>query len=156
VRLLLLPPVSAPAGFPLPPYRSPLALARKPGYLPLSAYDRSAPQKEVRSLAALGDTAATSRVLNLGQIFKVSGTDPDYRRRPFFQNGQLNKAIILKHTVRQNEKYLFNRAQRTATKVILPFDSGDLKLGGQSILVGQNGFETFLRQIFNSKDLAGH
>ncbi len=113
-------------------------------------------QKDVRSLSNLGETASTSRVLNLGQIYKTSADELEYRRRPFFQNTQLNRAIILKHTVRLNEKALFNKPRRTATKVILPFDAHDLKLGGQSIMIGQVGYEAFLRHVYNTRDFAGH
>ncbi len=118
--------------------------------------DKMSAQRDVRSLSNLGDTASTSRVLNLGQIYKTSASDTEYRRRPFFQNTQLNRAIVLKHTVRLNEKALFSKAKRTATKVILPFDPHDLKLGGQSILVGQIGFDAFLKHVYNTKDFAAH
>jgi len=114
----------------------------------------SSSQKDVRSLANLSETASTSRVLNLGQIYRTSGDRPEYSQKPFFANRQMNRALILKHTLRGNEQDLFQRPRRTTTKIILPFDPDDLKLGGQSVLVGQMGYEAFLRNIYNTKAVA--
>ena len=60
----------------------------------------------------------------------------------------MNKAILVKHTLRANERELFGRYRRTATKIILPFDATDLKLGGRSILINQIGFDAFCRGYF--------
>ncbi|MFT3996090.1 MAG: hypothetical protein QM667_01690 [Asticcacaulis sp.] len=114
----------------------------------------SGSQKDVRSLANLSDTASTARVLNLGQIYRTSYDRPEYSQKPFFANRQMNRALILKHTLRANERDLFTRPRRTTTKVVLPFDHDDLKLGGQSILVGQIGYEGFLRNIYNTTAVA--
>lgn len=112
--------------------------------------------RDVRNLANLGETASTSRVLNLSQIYLSSSNEDDYYVRPFFKDSQLNKAIVVKHTLRANERDHFSRPRRTATKVILPFDPMDLKLGGRSVLVNQIGFDTFARNYFNIDDVAGH
>ncbi|MEM9966156.1 MAG: hypothetical protein AAGC58_12510 [Asticcacaulis sp.] len=112
--------------------------------------------RDVRNLANLGETASTSRVLNLSQIYLSSSNEDDYYARPFFKDSQLNKAIVVKHTLRANERDHFSRPRRTATKVILPFDPMDLKLGGRSVLVNQIGFDTFARNYFNIDDVAGH
>ncbi len=118
--------------------------------------ERAPSPKEVRSLANLNDSAATSRVLNLGHVFRTHGHLPEYAAKPFFQSRQMNRAIILKHTVRANERMLFTRIRRTVTKVILPFDSGDLKLGGQSVMIGQTGYQPFLRHLYNSDNVSSH
>ena len=114
----------------------------------------SSTQRDIRNLSQLGDTASTSRVLNLAQISITSSKDPDYRRKPFFRNMQMNKAIVIKHTLRANERECFAVSKRTATKIILPFDSKDLKLGGQSIFVGQIGFDAFIRSFYNTTESA--
>ncbi|MDV6331997.1 hypothetical protein [Asticcacaulis sp. 201] len=113
-------------------------------------------QRDVRNLANLGETASTSRVLNLSQIFNVAGRTPGYTSAPFFRNSQLNKALLIKHTLRATERELFSRPRRTATKIIMPFDAGDLRLGGRSIFVNQIGFNTFVNSYFNSSDLASN
>ena len=112
--------------------------------------------RDVRSLANLGDTASTSRVLNLAQVHAASAHEKDYQLKPFFRDSQLNKCILVKHTLRSNERELFTRIRRTATKIILPFDVSDLKLGGRSIMVNQIGFDHFCRNYLNSDEAAAH
>lgn len=112
--------------------------------------------RDVRSLANLGDTASTSRVLNLAQVHATSAREKDYQLKPFFRDSQLNKCILVKHTLRTNERELFTRIRRTATKIILPFDVSDLKLGGRSIMVNQIGFDHFCRSYLNSDEAAAH
>ncbi|ESQ87889.1 hypothetical protein [Asticcacaulis benevestitus] len=110
--------------------------------------------REVRNLVNLGETASTSRVLNLSQIFTVSGRTDGYRAQPFFKHSQLNKALVIKHTLRAGERGLFAGPRRTATKLILPFDPADLRLGGRSIFVNQSGYLSFVKSFFNSPDMA--
>jgi hypothetical protein len=104
--------------------------------------------RDLRSLANLGETASTSRVLNLSAIHIQSAREKEYQLKPFFRDSQLNKCILIKHTLRANERDLFGRHRRTATKIILPFDAADLKLGGRSILINQIGFDAFCRAYF--------
>ena len=110
--------------------------------------------RDVRNLVNLGETASTSRVLNLSQIFTVSGRTDGYRTQPFFKHSQLNKALVIKHTLRAGERELFPNSRRTATKIILPFDAADLRLGGRSIFVNQSGYMSFVKSFFNSADMA--
>ncbi len=111
---------------------------------------------EVRNLASLAENASTSRMLNLTQIHAASAKDPAYRAQPFFRNVQMNKALVVKHTVRPNEREYFTRPRRTATKIILPFDTSDLKLGGRAIFVDQIGFDAFAASYFADKDVAAN
>ena len=128
------------------------ALARLDGRSAVSTVTN----RDVRNLANLGETAATSRVLNLSQIHLMSSRDKDYQMKPFFRDSQMNKAILVKHTLRSNERDLFSRSRRTATKIILPFDPLDLKLGGRSIFINQIGFDGFCRAYFNNEDIAAN
>lgn len=112
--------------------------------------------RDVRNLANLGETASTSRVLNLSQIHLTSSREKDYLTKPFFRDSQFNKAILVKHTLRANERDQFSRSRRTATKVILPFDPQDLKLGGRSVFVNQMGFDAFARSHFNIDEVSSH
>ncbi|HVZ30206.1 MAG TPA: hypothetical protein VG839_07420 [Asticcacaulis sp.] len=109
--------------------------------------------RDVRNLANLGETASTSRVLNLAAISLTSSRDKEYQLKRFFRDSQLNKCILVKHTLRANERDLFGRSKRTATKIILPFDVNDLRLGGRSIFVNQVGFDAFCRAFFNMDDI---
>lgn len=112
--------------------------------------------RETRNLANLSQTASTSRVLNLSQIYSLHGREAEYLARPFFRDASLNKALIIKHTLRGNERDLFPKWRRTATKIILPFDSADLRLGGRSIFVAQTGFDAFARSYFNTDNASAN
>jgi len=111
--------------------------------------------REFRCLANLTETASTSRILNLAQVAAVSAGDPDYARRPFFHNTKLNKAILIKHTVRPHEQELFGKPRRSATKIIMPFESQDLKLGGETLFVNQTGFDRQIRAFIDVLEPSG-
>ena len=102
--------------------------------------------RTVRFLHALGG-ASTSRVLNLGQIARNYGEDPDHSAQPMFCSPALNTAFILKHRTRTDETYLFNSVRLVATKIIVPFDLSDLRAGGRSIFIEQRGFIDALRAV---------
>lgn len=130
------------------------AVARRRKLKPVNKADRV-----MRSLRALERTASTSRVLNLIAIEAESGQRAEYHQYPLFKNRVLNTALLLKHRLRNDDIYLFDEARPTATKIIIPFDRGDLGLGGQSVFVGQRGWADLLVEACNasgdmSRDLA--
>jgi hypothetical protein len=104
--------------------------------------------RSVRSLCLLG-TASTSRVLNLVAIGKAHGGKAEYSDHPLFQSPVLNRSIVLKHRVRSDETYLFPGAKAVATKVIVPFEVADLRMGGRSFMVDQRGFRDAVAAIGN-------
>jgi hypothetical protein len=103
--------------------------------------------RTIRSLAHLEDTASTARVLNLLRVYHLRRLDPQHAEKPFFRNATLNKGIFLKHRLRRNERELFFDGRRTATKVIIPIDGGDLKLGGRFAFVDQINFEGMMSDL---------
>ena len=104
--------------------------------------------RSVRSLEHLERSASTSRVLNLRSIALRSGRDLDYKQRPFFRNSALNGGIIVKHRLRGDEPDLFSSPRRVATKVLVPLQSTDLRLGARYAFVGQKGFKEALYNAF--------
>ena len=98
----------------------------------------------MRNLAQLEETASTARVLNLLRIYKRRHRDPAWAARPFFKNPTLNKSLILKHRLRRNESDLFFDNRRTATKLVVPIDGQELKLGGRYVFVGQINYDEML------------
>jgi hypothetical protein len=102
----------------------------------------------VRVLGALGG-ASTSRVLNLLHIAADHVGERDHLQMPLFLSPIINKAFIVKHRTRADETYMFVSPPTVATKIIIPFDSVDLKAGGRSLLFGQRGFTTALRTAGN-------
>ena len=99
----------------------------------------------VRCLSALRD-ASSARVLNLVAIERNHKDNPEYRKAPLFDSPVLNSCILLKHRLRADEAFLFDDPVSVATKIIIPFDKSDLRLGGTSFLYGQRGFLESMRE----------
>lgn len=108
--------------------------------------------REYRNLANLGQTAASTRVLNLSRVYRLHHKDEDYGENPFFQSSLLNRCIILKHTLRLNERHFYHGTRRTVTKIILPYDHFDLRLGASSIFINQIGFEQLAKEYLSIGD----
>lgn len=104
-----------------------------------------AAQKGKRDLSLIRESGSTARVLNLALTFQRFGETPEYNARPLFQNQRLNRALILKHALRASERDLVVSRGANATKVVLPFATSDLSLGGSSFFVGQRDVEKLLR-----------
>ena len=105
-----------------------------------------AADRSFRSLTAL-TSASTSRVLNLLAISQAHGDKEGYQRNPLFSSPHLNTAIIVKHRLRSDETSLFATQRAVGTKVIIPFEASNLRAGGKSLMVGQRGYESLLREV---------
>ena len=110
-------------------------------------FDRS-----IRSLVNLKANASTSRVLNLLAVWKEHGDTDAYVEHPFFNSSVLNRAIIVKHRLRRDELDLFTARRQVATKVIMPLDHDDLKIGGRSFFVGQKDYARLVKEIAPSTE----
>jgi hypothetical protein len=99
-----------------------------------------------RDLSLIRESGSTARVLNLALIYERCGTSEEYLGNPLFKNKRLNKSVILKHAPRPEEQSAFQRPRLSCTKIIVPFASADLRLGGVGILVDQIGFERAVRE----------
>ena len=104
--------------------------------------------RSFRSLEHLERSASTSRVLNLRAIGLRWARDNDYKKRPFFLSSALNNSIIVKHRLRGNELDEFSSPRRVATKILVPLQSTDLRLGARYVFVGQRGFKEALYNAF--------
>jgi hypothetical protein len=107
-----------------------------------------AADRGVRNLAHLEGSASTARVLNLWALKQRKGDDPDYKAKPLFRNTALNASIILKHKLRANEVELFAGARHSATKILVPIESKDLRMGARFVFIGQKGFRDALHHTF--------
>lgn len=108
--------------------------------------------RTVRRLTALAKAASTARVLNLVAIHQKLGDDPDLVQAPMFENKLLNRSIILKHRLRANEQDIFEEPRTTVTKVLVPIDENDLKLGARVLFIGQKDYDAIGEAVFG-KDL---
>jgi len=101
---------------------------------------------DFRSLEGLADVRSNGRVLNLGAITRdLAAAKPDEPPPQFFSTSALNQCIIVKHNIRDNERYLFARAQPVATKLILPIDPDNLAIGGVTFMLGERQAGRILR-----------
>ncbi len=105
-----------------------------------------------RSLRGLERTASTSRVLNLAVLSVRNAGNPEHSEKPLFRSQILNGSVVLKHRLRTDEVDLFDGLQRTATKLIVPFDRADLALGGRTVFVGEKGWMPVLEELRGSAD----
>src|SRR5687768_14945618 len=103
--------------------------------------------REIRPLPALHSAGSTSRVLNLTAVWERDAADPDYAKKPFFVSPLLNTAIVVKHKLRADERFLFDGAPTSATKIIIPFHTAELGLGARAMFVGQRGWQAMLRDL---------
>lgn len=99
-----------------------------------------------RDLSLIRASGSTTRVLNLALVYERFGETEEFSTKPMFRNKRLNRALILKHVVRQHERDLFTRPVSSATKVILPYAATQLELGGVSFMIGERGFEKIMRE----------
>lgn len=106
--------------------------------------------RSVRNLVHLQASASTARVLNLLSVWKRHGETEAWAEAPMFRNPSLNKCWVIKHRLRRNELDLFRSRRQVATKVLLPIESTDLKLGGRFVFVDQIDFERSLRETFGT------
>ncbi|HEX5379622.1 MAG TPA: hypothetical protein VFW47_13675 [Phenylobacterium sp.] len=104
--------------------------------------------RSVRRLTALEQSASTARVLNLLATHRKLGDDPDLAQAPLFKNRLLDRSIILKHRLRGHEYAHFASPRPTATKLLIPIDSTDLKVGARSVFVGQKDFDQVVESVF--------
>ena len=109
-------------------------------------FDRS-----IRSLVQLSANASSMRALNLLAIWRTHGDEPDHGDMPFFASPILNRSIVLKHRLRRDEGGIFGTNRQVATKVILPLDPLDLKIGGRAFFVGQREWRRLLEEISPSE-----
>jgi hypothetical protein len=110
-----------------------------------------AADRSIRCLSAL-TSASSNRVLNLIAIGAANIDNERHRTAPLFESKILNNAIILKHRLRADEMDLFVMRRVLATKIIIPFERSDLRVGGQSLFIGQRGYEDLLQQVGNYRD----
>ncbi len=109
--------------------------------------------REIRNLEHLNRSAQSNRVMHLAKLYVESREIEAHAEHPLFENSGLNRAIILKHVLRVDERHLFGYGRQNVTKIILPYDPYDLRLGGRSIFVGQRGYDTLMHSYLGIDDL---
>jgi len=114
----------------------------------LQRWESRLTDRAIRNLANLRRSASTSRVLNLLHVWRLHGRTEGWKTQPLFTNPILNKALIIKHRLRRNEIDQFRVRRFVATKIILPIDDADLRIGGRYLFVDQIGFDKTMEESF--------
>jgi hypothetical protein len=104
--------------------------------------------RAVRNLANLKKSASTARVLNLLRVWDEHGATDGWKAAPMFRHPSLNRALILKHRLRRDEVDRFRVRRHVATKIILPIDRGDLRIGGRYGFVDEIGYDRLMEETF--------
>lgn len=98
-----------------------------------------------RSLVILKEKGSTARLLNLLRFYLRPEGAPEGPGP--FRNRLLRRAIVTKHCVAANDRS-FSDGRRHATKVILPLNAEDLRLGGRYFLLGQDNYAEVRRELW--------
>ncbi|MBA4802446.1 MAG: hypothetical protein H2040_11335 [Euryhalocaulis sp.] len=98
-----------------------------------------------RTLVILKEKGSTARLLNLLRFYMRPEGAPE--GPPIFRNRLLRRAIVTKHCVAANDRS-FADGRRHATKIILPLNAEDLRLGGRYFLLGQDNYAEVRRELW--------
>jgi hypothetical protein len=105
-------------------------------------------QQAVRRLTVLAQSASTARVLNLVALHNRGDVADELSQAPLFRNRLLDRSIIVKHRLRPEEYDLFRTPRATATKLLIPIDTADLRVGARAVFVGQHDFDQLTAPVF--------
>ena len=100
-----------------------------------------------RNLELIKKSGSTSRILNLHLIYELNQGNEEFKTNALFKNPRLNRSMIIKHTTRASESYLFEKKRVSSTKVVLPFAHNDLRIGATNVFIGQRHFRQALTDI---------
>jgi hypothetical protein len=103
-----------------------------------------------RDLSLIRASGSTARVLNLALVYERHGETSEFRQKPLFRSQKLNRALFVKHALRDHERALFDTPEPHTTKIILPYSPTELGLGGSSVMVGERRFEQALRHAIGA------
>lgn len=95
----------------------------------------------VRSLSRARLFGSTARVLDLPRLVERYHQQPGNTAaaRPF-ENLLLNRAIIIKHSLRPHERAIFDNQKFVATKLVFPITLSDLNSGAFSLFINEPQF----------------
>jgi len=99
-----------------------------------------------RTLVILKEKGSTARLLNLLRFYVRPEGPPE--GAPMFKNRLLRRAIVSKQCIAANDSRSFSDGRRHATKIILPLNAEDLRLGGRYFLLGQNNYADVRREVW--------
>lgn len=111
-------------------------------------------RKEVRSFHRIR-RSSSGRILNLVKLSEAAANEDGPDVRQLFFTPALNRSILTKHNVRDNERVWFTRPVQVATKIFIPFDHKRLEIGGRSFFIEEIQFKEHLRELLHLDPASG-
>lgn len=99
-------------------------------------------------MARLAAAPSNWRILNLYATTRSLRERHGDEAGTFFQNRRLSESIILKHTLREHERDMFDQAPVVATKVLVPLQGRAITSGAISFFIGERAYPAIMRQSF--------
>lgn len=112
-------------------------------------------QRDAQQMEKLAATPSNWRILNLNRATRMLRQVHGNAVGTFFKNKRLATSIIIKHTLRDHERGMFEDAPIVATKVLVPLDENSLATGAVSFFVGERAYPAIMRQSFGINTLGG-
>ena len=112
-------------------------------------------QRDAQQMEKLAATPSNWRILNLNRATRMLRQVHGNNVGTFFRNKRLATSIIIKHTLRDHERGMFEDAPIIATKVLVPLDENSLATGAVSFFVGERAYPAIMRQSFGINTLGG-
>lgn len=104
--------------------------------------------KDAQQLEKLAATPSNWRILNLNKAFRTLRQIHGAEAPTFFNNRRLSSALIIKHTLRDHERAMFEHPPIVATKILVPLDDNALSTGAASFFIGERAYPGIMRQSF--------
>ncbi len=112
-------------------------------------------QRDAQQMEKLAATPSNWRILNLNRATRMLRQVQGSGAGTFFRNKRLATSIIIKHTLRDHERSMFENPPIVATKVLVPLDETSLATGAVSFFVGERSYPAIMRQSFGINTLGG-
>ncbi len=112
-------------------------------------------QRDAQQMEKLASVPSNWRILNLNRTTRMLRQVHGPGVGTFFKNKRLATSIIIKHTLRDHERGMFENPPIVATKVLVPLDENSLATGAVSFFVGERAYPAIMRQSFGINTLGG-
>ena len=104
--------------------------------------------RDGQQIEKLASTPSNWRILNLNRELRQLRQVHGPMAPGFFRNKRLSGAIVIKHTLRDHERAMFENPPVLATKILVPLDDNSLNSGAISFFVGERAYPAIMRQSF--------
>lgn len=109
--------------------------------------------RKPRNIEGIRYARRSGRILNLADVYsEMAKEDPGaVEAARLFENRMLNRAVYLKHDLREHERHCVPDHCGPVLKIFVPFNPNRFGDGGRSLYYGEPQFENILVQQFGLK-----